>query len=351
MVNVFLGSIQPFTNVQANPNDDVDFSTTRYLGITVDADDNPATADPEMVPRQMIIPAFFAKNSQKLAGHDWSHLLVSGNNPQTGFINGAKLGGGTVTNVQIQDGGITTADIGDAQITGAKLAPGAADSAISDESITSAKIKNGEVMTADIAGLVTGDAETVPGAVTSEKIKDGTITGADIAPESIPAGRLLQDYAFFWDERGNTQTGGTPVSGWNKRTLNQSSVRNGSTFASRTGDTITLEQGTYWIRASAPGHRVRRHAIALRDVTGNPATPVVVLKGTTEHCSDIYSGLGEVDQNRSFIDGVISVADTPRQFELWHWIQVPSPDGLGGFPDAVGPGWPLWASLSIIGLK
>lgn len=135
MVNVFLGSIQPFTNVQANPNDDVDFSTTRYLGITVDADDNPATADPEMVPRQMIIPAFYAKNSQKLAGNDWSAILVSGNDPLTGYINGAKLGDGTVTNVQIQDGGITMDDIGNGQITGVKLAPGAADGAIINPAI------------------------------------------------------------------------------------------------------------------------------------------------------------------------------------------------------------------------
>lgn len=82
MVNVFLGSINPLTGV--------DFSQTRHLGITIDADNNPNTADPEMVPRQMIIPAFYAKNSEKLAGYDWSALLGT-NNPATGQIQGGKI--------------------------------------------------------------------------------------------------------------------------------------------------------------------------------------------------------------------------------------------------------------------
>ena len=71
MVNVFLGSITTLTTL--------DFSTVKYLGITVDADNNPATPDPEMVPRQMIIPAFWAKqadNSAKLVGADWSAILT-----------------------------------------------------------------------------------------------------------------------------------------------------------------------------------------------------------------------------------------------------------------------------------
>ena len=67
MVNVFLGSI--------NNLDNQDFSQTRHLGITIDADDNPTTSDPEMVPRQMIIPAFWAKNSDKLAGQDWTPIF------------------------------------------------------------------------------------------------------------------------------------------------------------------------------------------------------------------------------------------------------------------------------------
>src|SRR5262245_47145362 len=45
MINVFLGSITPLSGQ--------DFSTTKYLGVTIDADNNQNTADPEMIPRQM----------------------------------------------------------------------------------------------------------------------------------------------------------------------------------------------------------------------------------------------------------------------------------------------------------
>ncbi len=70
MVNVFLGSITTLSNV--------DFGTVKYLGITIDADNNPATADPEMVPRQMIIPSFYAKNSETLNRRDWTYLNPPG---------------------------------------------------------------------------------------------------------------------------------------------------------------------------------------------------------------------------------------------------------------------------------
>lgn len=92
MVNVFLGSISPLTSI--------DFGATRHLGITVDIDQNPNTPDVEMVPRQMIIPAFWAKkadwsaNSGKLAGFDWGVLLSQGNNPQIGTISEQRLPGG-----------------------------------------------------------------------------------------------------------------------------------------------------------------------------------------------------------------------------------------------------------------
>lgn len=88
MLNVFLGSISSLANVT--------FSQTRYLGITVDGDNNPNTPDPEMVPRQIIIPAFWAKNAEKLAGYDWSSLLVTGNNPVAGLLRGDKLAPGSL---------------------------------------------------------------------------------------------------------------------------------------------------------------------------------------------------------------------------------------------------------------
>ncbi|MBN8460694.1 MAG: hypothetical protein J0M04_22925 [Verrucomicrobia bacterium] len=90
MVNVFLGSIAPLTSI--------DFSQTKYLGITVDTDNLATTADPEMVPRSLILPSFHSMNSNKLAGYDWSPLLADGsNNPLTGFLRGDKIKVGTIS--------------------------------------------------------------------------------------------------------------------------------------------------------------------------------------------------------------------------------------------------------------
>lgn len=118
MVNVFLGSIVPL--------DGQDFTQTRYLGITIDADGNANTADPEMVPRQMIVPAFFAKDSESLRGADWSAILASGAmDPRTGYIAGARIASKSVKAAQIADKNVTTAKLADKSVTSAKIADGA----------------------------------------------------------------------------------------------------------------------------------------------------------------------------------------------------------------------------------
>jgi microcystin-dependent protein len=129
MLNLFLGSISPFDKGTPTLTDDVDFSTTKYLGITVDADNNPSTADPEMVPRTMIVAAFYAKNTQKLAGNDWSSFVVdslgsASNNPTTGYLNGSKLLPTSVNTAQIAINAVKTNQIADGSVTTNKLAAG-----------------------------------------------------------------------------------------------------------------------------------------------------------------------------------------------------------------------------------
>ena len=117
MVNVFLGSIVDLSGQ--------DFTKTRYLGITIDADGNANTADPEMVPRQMIIPAFFAKDSEKLMGADWSAILANGStDPRTGYIAGARIVEKGVTTDKLANSGVTTEKIKDANVTSSKIADG-----------------------------------------------------------------------------------------------------------------------------------------------------------------------------------------------------------------------------------
>jgi hypothetical protein len=331
MVNVFLGSIQPFANVQANPNDDVDFSTTRYLGITVDADDNPATADPEMVPRQMIIPAFFAKNSQNLAGYNWSHILTGGsNNPQTGFLNGGKIQSGSITNVQIGAGQVLTANLGDGQITGPKLAAGAADGAISDESITSAKIKDGEVMTSDLA----------QNSVTSEKVVNGSLAGIDIGIESLTPAHLLRDIAIFSQKEAINVGGGSHPNDGSlvPRPLNTTDAQHLATGSSieRIGNTIQLQPGVYSVRADSTVWRASTFFLALIDVTGNPPIPNIVLQGPSGY--NHYSNPPYAESSvHSVVEGLLSVEGGVRQYRLADCIS----SGHGNLAGSYSMGYPM----------
>lgn len=89
LINVLLGSKTTLAGV--------DFDQTLYLEVTADIDqDNAITAaDPPMLPRQVILPAVFAKesaDSRKLAGYDWSAILAPGSaDPLSGKIDGGKL--------------------------------------------------------------------------------------------------------------------------------------------------------------------------------------------------------------------------------------------------------------------
>ena len=146
MINVFLGSISPLTAV--------DFSQTKYLGITVDTDNLATTADPEMVPRSLIMPAFHAKNAEKMAGHNWSSFMTS-NNPSTAFIQSTRIDANTITTTQVSDNAVTTAKIADTAITSAKLADGV---------ITTAKFADASITTAKLAAAV-AEALVPPGTI------------------------------------------------------------------------------------------------------------------------------------------------------------------------------------------
>ncbi|MGA1865529.1 MAG: hypothetical protein ACMUHX_10745 [bacterium] len=68
IVNVLLGSITSFDDPQK-----VTFDEERYLGITVDCDHDPNTKEPELSPRQRILPAIYSYdsyNADRLDGMD-----------------------------------------------------------------------------------------------------------------------------------------------------------------------------------------------------------------------------------------------------------------------------------------
>lgn len=131
IVNVFLGSINPALT-------GVDFSQTRYLGITIDPDNNPNTPDPEMVPRQIIIPAFWAKNSEKLNGSDWTPIF--GVNSPNGPIPGAKIRAASISSAQLAPDSVTSTILAANSVGARHLQPSSiSGSAIVDFSIPFAK--------------------------------------------------------------------------------------------------------------------------------------------------------------------------------------------------------------------
>lgn len=69
IVNALLGSIVSFDDaLNADPNF---FGNVLFVGVTLDADGNPGTADPELVPRETLRPKLHALNTDRLDGRDW----------------------------------------------------------------------------------------------------------------------------------------------------------------------------------------------------------------------------------------------------------------------------------------
>ena len=134
LVNTILGTKTSLTNV--------DFADPLYLEITVDAQATETSghgqitaADPPLLPRQVLLPAVFAQeseNSRKLDGHDWSSLLTTGD-PTSGKLKPSVFSDGVIpaasivannqiTNAQLSDGSVGSGEIIDKSITLADLA-------------------------------------------------------------------------------------------------------------------------------------------------------------------------------------------------------------------------------------
>ena len=134
LVNVVLGSKNPLPRDRSDQTDRSFFDQPLYLQITVDANGDGKISDdkvdPPMLPRQTILPVLFAqesassRDSQKLAGFDWSAILVGGNNnPSSGQISASRIQSSGITAAQLATNSIQTSNVGDGQITLDKLAP------------------------------------------------------------------------------------------------------------------------------------------------------------------------------------------------------------------------------------
>ena len=157
LVNVLLGSKTPFTGV--------DFDKTLYLEITVDINGDSAitVADPPMLPRQIILPAVFAKesaDSRLLVGSDWTPIF--GTNSPAGTLLPTKIAPNSINGAQIVSNSITSGQIAYATITSNQVA---------------------------VAGL--NGTNIALGSISGDRLTPSTITGAMIAVATLTRSNVV----------------------------------------------------------------------------------------------------------------------------------------------------------------
>jgi len=307
LVNTVLGTKTAFSETYAGGSK-VTFSEPLYVEVTVDADDDGTitAADPPLLPRQILLPANFARVAHSVRSASGQEIIsssgsITGEAIKADSINPESLRGIPVSKLTPDDGegGLTSAHIGMGAITPSELA---------NNSVESRHLRNGAIITEDIG----------QGQITEAKITPEGFTGALIKPSTIVPDRIDRDLAFLWDEKPFNADGGSSVSGIQTRELNQSSILGNS--ISLTGNQFTLLPGTYLVRADAPASQTSRHQIYLQNIS----TEGVQLSGTSQMCSP-----GGNDENRSFLDGLIEIS-TETVFEIRHYTRNSNAvDGLG----------------------
>jgi len=129
------------------------------------------------------------------------------------------------------------------------------------------------------------------------------------------------DYILIEDQKSSGTAGGTFTNGaWRTRDLNTEVVDTGGN-ASLSSNQITLDSGTYRVRASAPTYNGGRHQIRLQNTTD--ATTLIV--GTSEYASN--------NQTRSWLEGEITVGSS-KALELQH--QCEATNATNGFGVSCG---------------
>ncbi len=194
LVNAILGSVIGFQDaIAANPNF---FARPLYVGITIDADGNPNTADLELVPRQALLPAVYALGAlraDRLDGKDWRDFFVGTDDSGT-FTSGVtkardaeKLDGYDWGNV-FQNGDPTStvlsARIADRSITAQKIAP---------QTLTAAELAPATITSQQIAPHTITEANLHTSLTMNSIIPPGTISAFAGSEANIPVGWLLCD--------------------------------------------------------------------------------------------------------------------------------------------------------------
>lgn len=176
--------------------------------------------------------------------------------------------------------------------------------------------------------ILAATSDNTPAAVTvAEQRILGRKTGGNIAAltaaevNAILGGSVLP-WALITDVKATGVEGGSATGGATKlRALNTITGMTGyGDWIELSSPYFALAPGTYYIEASAPGHRVGSHQIWLR----NNSLSSNVLIGTSEFANSAYG------HSRSFVQGFFTVTNAAHAYCIWHYTgSTQNNDGLG----------------------
>ncbi len=189
LINTVLGTKASLGNVN--------FASPTFLQITVDSngDEQITASDPPLLPRQNVFGALYASvagtmqystGPSSVAAGGWEKIFSNGN-PDTGYVDGNKIGSNTLpaSAIASNDG-----------ISAAQLAP---------NSVGSSELIDSGILPADLATASVG----------SRAIADGTVRLQDLAPDlqasTVPVGAVLA-FALSAPPTGWTLCDGRAVS-------------------------------------------------------------------------------------------------------------------------------------------
>lgn len=240
----------------------------------------------------------------------FSNLMI---NP--GTVGSTEIADGSIGSADISDGAIGSADIADGSISSADLAPGIS----IPISGTAGQDLSGPYPNPKVVGI-----QGRPVSATAPQ--EGQVMifeNGQWKPGTLPT--VNREIAFF-EYRKNTFSGspGFPAAGFNKVPLNYGKGTNTPNISlNETGNTITLQPGTYLIQEHSMAFQLGRHQVVFR----NQTTGAMELLGTNEFSSQTGNYTAS---SSSFIYGKLTVT-VLTSYILDHWVSYTSAntDGLG----------------------
>lgn len=155
------------------------------------------------------------------------------------------------------------------------------------------------------------------------------------------------DIAIFEERQNSGVGGGTSTDNtYNVRRLNTLVKASSSVSLNANNNRLTFQAGTYVITASAPAYKTDAHRLCLRQID-NISNPIVLV-GTGERSLTLTAG--EIVVSRSFINGVLTVANNGTIYELVHYTEQNSggASSLGGPAQLPGNNtWETYAQIVI----